>query len=671
MLRETTDRQGLARQSIILVLTIALLIGCATGQSETSAVPASIPTATIRVVQTQEPAPTPQPTVDLALGATWTRPADDMEMVYVPAGRFLMGSSTAQIDLAMSLCDQYPDDYGKCERSRFEVERPQHPVVLDGFWIDRTEVSNAQYRRCVEAGACSRSRLAGDSTYDQDDYPVAGIPWQDAADYCTWAGGRLPTEAEWEYAARGPSGTLFPWGEAFDCAGGNLWDDGTGCDDGYARPAPVGSFPAGISWCGALDMAGNVWEWVGGYFGRYRLEEELNPSGALSGDSRILRGGSWGYNPAFVRTAYRYPVPASADYLAVGFRCVVELQTHAPVTQTVPAVTSLPTPVPLVVVTELESHLGPVYSLAWSPDGRVLASAGYGQVQLWAAATYQEIRTLTGPQGFIWDLAWSPDGRMLAATGQDWTMRVWDAQSYEEWPAIESEWAQSLAWSPDGTQLALGVQPAGVQVWDVEGGTFLVELEDASGEMSVPTLSVAWSPDGRTLAVGQWDGILVLWDTATWTPTHRIPCSDLKYLTREITGRNVKGLAWSPDGRLLAAALQDDVVQLWDPETAELVRTLRGHTGWVRGVDWASDGCHLASAGEDGTMRVWDVETGRQVAMVQGSFAPTSLWSVDWSPDGSRLAAGSGREGDRDHSGTIVVMEAPAAAVTTVRLWDE
>ncbi|MFN2165522.1 MAG: formylglycine-generating enzyme family protein [Anaerolineae bacterium] len=257
------------------------------------------------------------------LGETWTRPADGMEMVYVPGGTFQMGSSDAQVDEARVLCERYPDKYGKCQFADFANESPHHSVTLDGFWIDRTEVTNVQYRLCTAGGGCRESQLANNPAYNGEDYPVAGIPWQGAADYCAWAGGRLPTEAEWEYAARGPDGTLYPWGNEFNCTGGNFWDDATGCDDGYPEPAPVGSFPGGVSWCGALDMAGNVWEWVSDAYGAYPAAAQMNPTGPVSGSDRILRGGSWGYHQPFVRTAYRYRVAPSADYLAVGFRCVV------------------------------------------------------------------------------------------------------------------------------------------------------------------------------------------------------------------------------------------------------------------------------------------------------------------------------------------------------------
>jgi formylglycine-generating enzyme required for sulfatase activity len=265
------------------------------------------------------------PAADLmhSLGDTWTRPADGMEMVYVPGGIFQMGSSDVQIDEALSLCRQYPDEYGKCQTASFADESPQHAVALESFWIDRSEVTNTQYALCAASGECRESRLANHSAYNGADYPAAGIPWQDAIDYCAWAGGRLPTEAEWEYAARGPGGHLYPWGNEFDCAGGNFWDAASGCDDGYPEPAPTGSFPDGASWCGAFDMAGNVWEWVSDAYGAYSDGTQSNPTGPLSGSDRILRGGSWGYHQPFVRTAYRYRVPPSADYLAVGFRCAV------------------------------------------------------------------------------------------------------------------------------------------------------------------------------------------------------------------------------------------------------------------------------------------------------------------------------------------------------------
>ncbi|MCP4542197.1 MAG: formylglycine-generating enzyme family protein [Chloroflexi bacterium] len=277
--------------------------------------------------ETHHPSAATTSTAPAVLGDVRTRPADGAAMVYVPGGTFQMGSTDAQVAAESAQCERNPVNWAYCERRFYEHESPQHTVTLDGFWLDRTEVTNAQYARCVQDESCRESRLADDPTYNGADYPVAGIPWQDAAVYCTWAGGRLPAEAEWEYAARGTTGYIYPWGDAFDCAGGNLSDDLTQCDDGYAHTAPVGSFPGGSSWSGALDMTGNVWEWVADKYGGYVPTAQTNPTGPVEGDRHILRGGSWGYGQNGVRAAYRYLVPPSADYLGVGFRCVVSLAT--------------------------------------------------------------------------------------------------------------------------------------------------------------------------------------------------------------------------------------------------------------------------------------------------------------------------------------------------------
>jgi formylglycine-generating enzyme required for sulfatase activity len=247
------------------------------------------------------PTATPAPSLPTpGLGTTKARPADGMVMVYVPAGSFLMGSA-----------DNDPNAQSD--------EKPQHRVTLDAFWIDRTEVTNAEYARCVEAGACRKSDFADDANFNGADYPVPGLIWQAAANYCRWAGGRLPTEAEWEYAARGPLGHIYPWGDTFDGSKVNS----AGSADGYEYAAPVGSFPAGASWVGALDMAGNVWEWVSDWYARYPAEPQINPGGPADGRSPTLRGGSWGDGPEMVRVAYRRVQPTYLHSPSFGFRCVV------------------------------------------------------------------------------------------------------------------------------------------------------------------------------------------------------------------------------------------------------------------------------------------------------------------------------------------------------------
>ena len=275
---------------------------------------------------------TPAPPTAPSLGDTWTRPTDGMVMVYVPAGEFEMGSDDDDVDHALQLCNEYYDD---CEREWFEDEQPAHTVALDSFWIDQTEVTNGQYERCVEAGACDppqesgswmRDSYYGNSSYD--DYPVIYVSWLQADAYCEWAEARLPTEAEWEYAARGPEGQVFLWGDEFDGTRLNYCDANCGADhadkrvdDGYADTAPVGSYLGGASWCDAQDLAGNVWEWVADWKGDYPSGRQVNPTGPSSGDYRVLRGGSWLFAADYARSAYRFGFFPGGAYGDIGFRC--------------------------------------------------------------------------------------------------------------------------------------------------------------------------------------------------------------------------------------------------------------------------------------------------------------------------------------------------------------
>jgi formylglycine-generating enzyme required for sulfatase activity len=295
-------------------------------------------TATAPPLDTAEPS-------GIEAGSIQTRPSDGMDMVYVPAGEFLMGSDDDDVNQAIELCTRYGAFGGECTSEHFQFERPAHPVALDGFWMDRTEVSNAQFQKCVDAGVCdappppmSRDGQALEAGPDQ---AAVYIFWEQAQTYCQWAGGRLPTEAEWEYAARGPQGYQFPWGDEFDgsrlnyCDArcGETWGDESmygkswadvSVDDGYAYVAPVGSYPGGASWCGALDLAGNVAEWVSDTPAPYTTERQVNPN-ISSGNSEfeIARGGSWQYFPNFVRSANRFRSRAQGAASDIGFRCVV------------------------------------------------------------------------------------------------------------------------------------------------------------------------------------------------------------------------------------------------------------------------------------------------------------------------------------------------------------
>jgi formylglycine-generating enzyme required for sulfatase activity/predicted Ser/Thr protein kinase len=277
--------------------------------------------------------PTPEgPPLNASLGDTWLRPADEMVMVYVPAGLVQMGSTDAEIEDALIQCGQLYGDEGLCGWYLHRDETPQHSVTLGGFWIDQTEVTNAQYALCASDGGCADSDLvyATDTTYNGDNYPVVGVSWWDAAAYCEWVGARLPTEAEWEYAARGLDGRIYPWGDTFDGTRLNFCDANctynhkeTKYDDGYENTAPVGNFPTGASWCNAQDMAGNVSEWLGDWYGDYPSEAQTNPLGPETGGYRVLRGGSWVNDRIGVRTVNRMcPLPSERNGF-IGFRCVM------------------------------------------------------------------------------------------------------------------------------------------------------------------------------------------------------------------------------------------------------------------------------------------------------------------------------------------------------------
>jgi formylglycine-generating enzyme required for sulfatase activity len=327
------QRQENTKRSILAMVLFALTVS---GCSDHEPLP---PTPSLITLPTEVPAlaPTATPTEEPApeggsLGDTWTRPTDEMVMVYVPAGEFEMGSDDEGVGYAQGLCNE---DYGDCGAGWFKDEQPAHTVSLDGFWIDRTEVTNAQYQQCVAAGDCEPPGKTSSRTHDTyygnsayEDYPVVYVSWHQATAYCGWVGGRLPTEAEWEFAARGPEGRIFPWGETLDGPHLNYcdtnceieWKD-TGIDDGYADTAPVENYPSGASWCGAQDLAGNVWEWTADWYQEYTAEKQVNPTGPSSGRSRVLRGGSWDNELVDTRGTYRSRNPADGQSYNIGFRC--------------------------------------------------------------------------------------------------------------------------------------------------------------------------------------------------------------------------------------------------------------------------------------------------------------------------------------------------------------
>ncbi len=246
-------------------------------------------------------APTAIPTMLPISVQTQRRGKDNADMILVPVGEFTMGSNDGN-----------------------DSEKPAHNVFLDSFWIDKFEVTNALYKRCVDISGCSAPSRIDSSTRDSyygnrsfNDYPVIYASWYDASAYCTWAGKRLPTEAEWEKSARGTDSRTYPWGNTFDLYLVNS-------NERRVRDTTeVGIHQSGASPYGALDMAGNVSEWVADLYegGYYAHSPTRNPKGPSSGQSRILRGGSWLQDLRRARASDRNPnMPLDRDGY-FGFRC--------------------------------------------------------------------------------------------------------------------------------------------------------------------------------------------------------------------------------------------------------------------------------------------------------------------------------------------------------------
>jgi serine/threonine protein kinase len=259
---------------------------------QTTQAPTAIPTAKSTVQPIQEPSPTDTPSP--------TAPPLPVGMVLAPAGTFNMGSTA------------FPDT------------QPVHAVTLDAFYIDQFEVVNDLYHQCVAAGGCTdpgrRSSDTRGKYYDDSafgGFPMVNVIWQQAADFCKWQGKRLPTEAEWEYAATGADGRAYPWGNQFESSLVPVTAHDTQL---------VGSFPNNASPFGAEDMAGNALEWVADWWSPdgYSVTPDTNPTGPATGTRRVMRGGAYGNpDPLIYLAARRFSHSPNFGDVDIGFRCAM------------------------------------------------------------------------------------------------------------------------------------------------------------------------------------------------------------------------------------------------------------------------------------------------------------------------------------------------------------
>jgi formylglycine-generating enzyme required for sulfatase activity len=293
-------------------VAVALAVLCASGQ------PAARPP--------RPPPLTPPPTLQAPSSdglLVLSTPGHDT--ILLRAGTFTMGSDATEIDHALALCQAEPAGE-RCSQQLFSAEYSPHEVFVSDVWIDRTEVTLARYRRCVAAGRCSEPPYAsGASRFDRPDLPVVLVTWYDATAFCTWAGGRLPTEAEWERAARGLGGRVYPWGNVYNAYlsnHGKLSPDELDADDGFLELAPAGAYRDGRTPDGIVDLAGNVEEWVHDYYApEYPSASASNPRGPDSGEHRVVRGGSYIRARPWLRGAARMSDLPSSRFTWRGFRC--------------------------------------------------------------------------------------------------------------------------------------------------------------------------------------------------------------------------------------------------------------------------------------------------------------------------------------------------------------
>ncbi|MBP1619494.1 MAG: hypothetical protein H6Q02_261 [Acidobacteria bacterium] len=372
-----------------------------------------------------------------AAGETRRFPPADREMAWIPPGGFVMGCVTAD---------------GEC----FEDESPAHPVTIArGFWLEVSEVTVASYRAFCRA--TGRTPPPPPPFAQGDSHPVVNVTWDDAGAYCAWAGGRLPTEAEWEYAARGGNaGSKYPWGDVAGHEHANY--QGREGHDAWSNSAPVGSFAA--NGFGIRDAAGNVWEWTADWYApdAYAGAGAAGGAGPPEGTLKVLRGGSFAYPPRSLRLSNRGKFPPTQRHESFGFRCARDGDGDAPPAVPTPNVAAGAAAAAAVPT----SPAPPLTTAAAAPAGQRRTFMPAGVEMAWIAPTTFEMGAVRGDgsgfgdeqprhpvtlsRGFfigVSEVTFAQYRRFAGATGKQMpTVPNWADDAH---PVVEVSWEQADA----------------------------------------------------------------------------------------------------------------------------------------------------------------------------------------------------------------------------------
>ncbi len=550
-----------------------------------------------------------------------------IKFVWIPPGSFMMGSPREEFALASP----------KEEKERMPDE-VQHKVTLTkGFYMGVYAVTQEEWQAVTGKNPSFFNK-------GEKKLPVERVRWGDCQDFLKKLADkekkpyRLPTEAEWEYACRAGTTTAFNFGANISTDQANYLGDsvyGDGKKGVYRKKTmPVGSFPAN-AW-GLHDMHGNVHQWCQDWYGEYPQNDVVDPQGPATGKDRVMRGGSWGIYPQYLRSASRYKLAPTWGDDAIGLRVCFNPDLPAP----------LPAQESRVTATLTGYKHYNVVGLAFSRDSKTLAIGTTEGVQLWDLTKRQEQTILKphAPQASWSALAFSPDGKLLAGCGPD-AVVLWDMENHRYSTHFPST-GRALAWTADSKFLVEAGGNAHVKIWDVDkrrlhghyethphhwvdsvgiaangkdlalassGGCIFMKdaltvkpmMQDAK-PLPIPKphwriegigMATAISPGCQRFAIGEKEGTVILGGIEATQPQ--------KFVKAHKT--EAMALAFSRDSLIIASGSADKTVKLWHAITGDALGSLTGHTDRISGLAFSPDGKTLASGSHDRTVKLWDV----------------------------------------------------------------